>query len=847
MTQDDDFINSLPPLVRAEATALRDRPYRRFNTANTFNFGNALGGMLGANPVPPPAPRPAGAEPTGKPLVEDQKSVQAIVRLLALQQFVNRSLFSRLFLHLCNFDAPRKIVLDTIMTSLLQRNDKMDVEKRNFAPNSRSLAAEIKDADFTSSSMMLGYPAGFSYSVAMGGQPAYSFIARRTLELLFFLAKNNQKVTEHLTNKQENAECLLDQLIGLVSIPSFTGSLLDALLNLLSIIFKMKKAAENASLPTVAPSNIEKLVSLYSVEPSCSETAFKHLRMVVEQLGSSAENKSIIMEKIAAGAKKMAQLVEQDLEQLQKTLASNTVHPVVALMSPSTHHMISLLRQVKSASVILTPKNPAEPPEAVQTNAESLDKLMEMTGLWEKFENIMTSLSTGTVDNNTALVLSPILPMMEVFFITHAKPKDSEDTENQRFTEFAQRYRKFLNELVRQSPTLLEESFSALLTTPQLLDFENKRSYFKSQLEKEKTEDRGESIRLHVQRDQVMTSSYYGLHGRAPEEMKGKLTVVFNGEEGIDAGGVSREWYTILAKEMFNADYCLFTPTADSAYQPNKDSAINPDHLPYFKFVGRVIGKALYDGQLLDAHFTRSFYKHILSAPITYQDMEAIDPEYYRNLKWILDNPITDVLDLTFSYQTEEFGALKLEDLKPNGRNIPVTEDNKAEYVDLITQQKMTLSIKPQIDSFLKGFHEMIKPSLISIFTPAELELLISGLPDIDVDDLRKNTEYKGFTAHSPAVQWFWQVVNEMNQEDKALLLQFVTGTSKVPLGGFKALQGMNGLTKFSIHKSYESKRLPSAHTCFNQLDLPEYGTLEEMKRNILIAVRMGSEGFGFG
>lgn len=295
--------------------------------------------------------------------------------------------------------------------------------------------------------------------------------------------------------------------------------------------------------------------------------------------------------------------------------------------------------------------------------------------------------------------------------------------------------------------------------------------------------------------------------------MKGKLTVVFNGEEAIDAGGVSREWYTILAKEMFNPNYCLFTPTADSAFQPNKDSGINVDHLKYFKFVGRVIGKALYDNQLLDAHFTRSFYKHILGAPITFQDMEAIDPEYYRNLAWILDNDITDVLDLTFSCQTEEFGVVRTDDLKPNGRNIAVTNDNKKEYVHLITQHKMTTAIRQQIDNFLAGFHEIIKPNLVSIFTPAELELLVSGLPDIDTEDLRKNTEYKGFTQHSPAIQWFWQVVKEMNQEDKALLLQFVTGTSKVPLEGFKALQGMSGPTKFSIHKDYETHRLPSAHT----------------------------------
>jgi E3 ubiquitin-protein ligase HUWE1 len=122
----------------------------------------------------------------------------------------------------------------------------------------------------------------------------------------------------------------------------------------------------------------------------------------------------------------------------------------------------------------------------------------------------------------------------------------------------------------------------------------------------------------------------------------------------------------ILSKEMFNPNYCLFAPTAEQTFQPNKYSAINHDHLAYFKFIGMVIGKALMDGQLLDAHFTRSFYKHILGLTINYTDMEAIDPDYYKNLKWILDNEVAE-LDLTFSMQQEEFGIMKVVDLKPGG------------------------------------------------------------------------------------------------------------------------------------------------------------------------------------
>lgn len=318
---------------------------------------------------------------------------------------------------------------------------------------------------------------------------------------------------------------------------------------------------------------------------------------------------------------------------------------------------------------------------------------------------------------------------------------------------------------------------------------------------------------------------------------------------------------------MFNPNYALFKPSAadNITFQPNPNSRINPDHLLYFKFIGRIIGKALFDGQMLDAYFTRSFYKHMLGVPVSYQDMEAMDPEYYKNLRWILENDITNVLDHTFSVEKDEFGVLKIEDLKPGGRTIPVTEENKVEYVKLLTEMKMTTAIKEQIDAFLSGFHELVPKQLISIFNEQELELLISGLPgilmrlpfchkcslitqDIDIEDLRANTEYVGYTTESPIIQWFWNAVLNMSREEKANLIQFVTGTSKVPLDGFKVLQGMSGLQKFQIHRVRgKSDRLPSAHTCFNQLDLPEYDSAEILEKNLRTAICEGAEGFGFG
>ena len=164
------------------------------------------------------------------------------------------------------------------------------------------------------------------------------------------------------------------------------------------------------------------------------------------------------------------------------------------------------------------------------------------------------------------------------------------------------------------------------------------------------------------------------------------------------------------------------------------------------------------------------------------------------------------------------------------------------------------------------GFHDIVPADLVAIFNEQELELLISGLPDIDVDDWRNNTEYHNYSASSPQIQWFWRAVRSFDKEERAKLLQFATGTSKVPLNGFKELEGMNGFSKFNIHRDYGSKeRLPSSHTCFNreffdllrryprvmltpfvEIDLPEYDSYEMLRHNLFTAITQGADHFGF-
>lgn len=119
-------------------------------------------------------------------------------------------------------------------------------------------------------------------------------------------------------------------------------------------------------------------------------------------------------------------------------------------------------------------------------------------------------------------------------------------------------------------------------------------------------------------------------------------------------GGLLREWYGIMARELFNPDYALFTISQGekATYLPNRNSECNPNHLSYFKFAGRIVAKAIFDNKLLDCYFTRSFYKHILSKPVSYTDMEAEDYTFYKGLVYLLEHDIADLgYELTFSLE----------------------------------------------------------------------------------------------------------------------------------------------------------------------------------------------------
>ncbi|XP_064628050.1 E3 ubiquitin-protein ligase HACE1-like [Lineus longissimus] len=432
-----------------------------------------------------------------------------------------------------------------------------------------------------------------------------------------------------------------------------------------------------------------------------------------------------------------------------------------------------------------------------------------------------------------------------------------------RFIEFVCRHNSALKFLVARNPRVIFDHFHFLLECPELMSrfmhiikaqpFKARREWFYENLHPPDLNQQlfhASALNadvLIIQREQLFNSSCKEVLKMNPTKLKKGLLVRFNGEEGMGQG-VIREWFDVLSKEILNPDYALFTQSADgSTFQPNSNSSVNPDHLEYFKFAGQVMGLALYHKHLLNVYFTRSFYKHILGIPVNYTDVASIDPEYAKNLQWILDHDISTLgLDLTFSVETDVFGVMQEVELKPGGSKIPVTEKNKTEYAQLVTELRMTRAIQHQIDYFLSGFHLFIPASLVQMFDEYELELMLSGIPEIDVADWKSNTEYNGYSVDSDQIVWFWKTVQKFDHKDCIQLLQFVTGSSRVPHGGFSVLSGGGGPQKFTIsHVAYSPQLLPTASTCINLLKLPEYQSEAELGDRMLIAIQCGSVGYG--
>ncbi|CAD5118870.1 DgyrCDS7543 [Dimorphilus gyrociliatus] len=354
-------------------------------------------------------------------------------------------------------------------------------------------------------------------------------------------------------------------------------------------------------------------------------------------------------------------------------------------------------------------------------------------------------------------------------------------------------------------------------------------------------------VKITVTRENLFEDSYQQIMRLQPFDLRRRLYIIFRGEEGLDYGGLAREWFFHVSHEVLNPMYCLFEYANNNNYclQINPASSVNPDHLTYFRFIGRFIAMALYHGKFIDSGFTMPFYKRMLSKKLVIKDLETIDPEFYNSLVWFKENNIEDCgLDLNFCCDFEKLGKIEQVELKEGGANISVTEENKEEYITLMTEWRFKRGVEEQTKSFLDGFNEVVPLQWLQYFDERELELMLCGMQEIDIDDWEKNSIYRHYTKTSKQVVWFWKFVRELDNEKRTRLLQFVTGTCRLPVGGFAELMGSNGPQRFCIEKVGKETWLPRSHTCFNRLDLPPYKSYEQLVEKLNFAIEE-TEGFG--
>ncbi|KAL7092159.1 hypothetical protein ACP275_12G148300 [Erythranthe tilingii] len=403
---------------------------------------------------------------------------------------------------------------------------------------------------------------------------------------------------------------------------------------------------------------------------------------------------------------------------------------------------------------------------------------------------------------------------------------------------------------------------SVITTMPHVFPFEERVRMFREFISMDKVSRRlaGEgtgpgsrSIEIVIRRDRIFEDGMQQLNSLG-SKLKSAIHVSFVSESGLpeaglDYGGLSKEFLTDISKAAFSPEYGLFsqTPTSDRLLIPNATARFLDNGILMVEFLGRIVGKALYEGILLDFYFSHVFVQKLLGRYSYVDELFTLDPELHRNLMYVkhYDGDVKD-LCLDFTVTEESLGKRHIIELKPGGKDICVTNENRLQYVYAMADYKLNRQILPFSNAFYRGLTDLISPSWLKLFNSSEFNQLLSGGDhDIDVDDLRKNTQYTGgYSDGSRTVKLFWEVFAGLEPSERCMLLKFVTSCSRAPLLGFKHLH-----PAFTIHKvvcdvplwasfgGHDVDRLPSASTCYNTLKLPTYKRASTLRAKLLYAI----------
>ena len=379
--------------------------------------------------------------------------------------------------------------------------------------------------------------------------------------------------------------------------------------------------------------------------------------------------------------------------------------------------------------------------------------------------------------------------------------------------------------------------------------FEIKLVKFKEEIKKKKISWENGFCQIDINRKNYVVESMKQIN---KVDLYKELKINFVGEVSYDAGGILREWFTILFQNLEGEHLNLFivSDSQDFSYLINPFLKKTNKNLEYFNFIGKLIGKALLDNITINICFNKLIYKLILEEEITFEDLVFIDTPLYKSLKNLKDMNYGNYEDLGLYYSIEQKdnkNKIHSFNLIKNGNEIPIKniDDYINKRIDFMISQ-----IEIFCEEIRKSLYKLIPKTILEKLSSDELELIINGKPYIDIDEWKTYTEYREpYNKNSKVIIWFWEIMNTLNQNQLSNFLQFSTGSKRVPIKGFAELESNRGnISRFTIIKSNyvsKNKNYIKAHTCFNRIELPNFPNKNLLKEAVEFIGNCQILGFG--
>lgn len=346
---------------------------------------------------------------------------------------------------------------------------------------------------------------------------------------------------------------------------------------------------------------------------------------------------------------------------------------------------------------------------------------------------------------------------------------------------------------------------------------------------------------INVRRDHLIGDSLdqiqLALNNRV--DMKKRLKINFVGEDGVDAGGITKEWLLLLVRELFDPQYGMFRFDEESGLCWFSPSSFENEM--EYRLVGIIIGLAIYNGIILDIRFPLACYKRLLGYNVNLNDLKSIHPSLAHSFEQLLkyeEDDIEEVMCINFVASYEEYGKVIQVPLIENGENIYVNKKNRKKFVDRYIQWFFIDSVIKKFEAFKEGFSLLCSGNPLSLCRPEEIEMMILGDAEIDIPRLQGITTYKSCTSETTVVKWFWEIVSNYNEDMKKKLMMFITGSDRI------CPTGIEDMTFVISYLDEMNGNLPQSHTCFNELLLFNYQSKEILKEKLEKAI-IYSEGFG--